>query len=174
MQLVTVYQFLIVVTNDYQIQCEAILEHFKTVIKQIVKDSLNSYFLQERSQKNLIAILNKCVEKVNDELAVKRYHIKVNKQALKSPFNPDFESEQYYEHLSCLEINESYTKITRYNVKIWKNVIRRHRQKNKVKWVFLFKTVRELISIEPLKHFWINLCQAFSSQFTLCWSIFNY
>lgn len=133
MQLITVYWFFIVITNNYQIQCEAILKHFKTVIKQIVKDSLNSYFSQERSQKNLIAILNKCVKKVDSELAVKKYHIEMNKQALKLPFNPDFKSEQYYEHLSCLEINENYTEITRYNVKIQKNVIKRHRQKNKAK-----------------------------------------
>ncbi|KAF4636105.1 hypothetical protein G7Y89_g1980 [Cudoniella acicularis] len=143
-------------------------------MKRIVEDSLNSYSSQGRSRKDLIAILDKCAEEADGELAVEGYHIEVDERALESPFDPDFESEQYYEHESRLEIDEGYAEMTRYNAKIRENATRRHGQKDKAEWVSLFKTARELASTGPLEHFRIDLCQASGSQFNSRWSIFNY
>jgi hypothetical protein len=118
MQPVTVYLFLNAVANGYQIQCKAILVHFETRIEQIVEDCRDSYSSQGRSRNDLIAILDKCVERVDGELSVEDYHIVIDERALESPFDSDFESEEYYEHESRLEIDEGYAKMIRRNAKI--------------------------------------------------------
>lgn len=94
----TAYQFLVAVANGYQIKCKSILTHFRTRIEQMVQDHLDSH-LQGRSREDLIAILDKCMAEVDDgDLAVEEYHIEVDERALASPYDPDYESEQYYEH----------------------------------------------------------------------------
>ena len=105
--------------------------HFETAIKQIMEDSLSSYSSQGRSRKDLIAILDKCVDNVDGELAVQGYHIEVDERALEAPFDPDFESEQYYEHINRIDIDEGYAKMTRYSAKVREIATRGHRQKDK-------------------------------------------
>lgn len=174
MQPVTIYRFLNAVANGYQIQCRAILGHFETRIERIVKDFLDSHSSQGRSRKDLIAILNKCVKEVDGELAVEEYHIEMDARALGSPFDPDFESEQYYEHQSRLDIDEGYAEMTRYNAKIQKDATRRQRQKDKTEWAFLFKAARELANTGPREQFRIDLCQPSGNQFISPSNTFSY
>ncbi len=134
------------VANGYQIQCRAILGHFESRINRIVKGSLESYSSQGRSRKDLIAISDRCVEEVDSELAVEDYHDAIDERAFESPFDPDFESKQYYEHENRLEIDEGYAEMIRHNAKIQKDATRRKRQKDKAEWVSLFKTARDLAS----------------------------
>jgi hypothetical protein len=170
----TVYRFLIAVANGYQIQCRAILTHFEAPIKRIAKDFLDLHSQKGRSRSDLVAILERCTEEVHGELAVEGYHVEVDERALESPFDPDFESEQYYEHQSRLDIDESYAEMSRYNAKIQKDVTKRHRQKEEAEWVSLFNRAGELASTGPLEHFRIDLYHRSDSQFTSSWSIFDY
>lgn len=162
----TVYQFLVAVANGYQIKCKSILTHFSMRIEQIVQDQLDSHS-QGRSREDLIAILNKCIAEVDDgDLAAEGYYIEVDERALESPYDPDYESEQYYEHQDRLEIDESYAEMSRYNAKIRKDATRRHRREEVAEWVSFWQSAREVASTGPMEHFRIDLYHAHGSDST--------
>jgi len=170
----TAYQFLVAVANGYQIKCKSILTHFRTRIEQIVQDHLDSH-LQGRSREDLIAILDKCMAEVDDgDLAAEEYHIEVDERALASPYDPDYESEQYYEHQNRLEIDESYAEMSRYNAKIREDATSRRRGDEDAEWVAFLQSAREVASTGPTEHFRIDLYHAHGSDSTPnSWSVFN-
>ncbi len=170
----TAYQFLVAVASGYQIKCKSILTHFRTRIEQMVQDHLDSH-LQGRSREDLIAILDKCMAEVDDgDLAVEEYHIEVDERALASPYDPDYESEQYYEHQNRLEIDESYAEMSRYNAKIREDATRRRRGDEDAEWVAFLQSAREVASTGPTEHFRIDLYHAHGSDSTPnSWSVFN-
>ena len=83
---------------------------------------MNTYLaaptLQRKNRRDLISALDQCIETLNTELAIENYDIILDEAALESPFDPDYESEQYYEHQSRLDVDENYAAMTRYNAKL--------------------------------------------------------
>jgi hypothetical protein len=171
----TTYRFLVAVAKGYQIECTSILTHFESRIERIVRDYLDSHS-QGRSREDLIAILDRFIVKVdNGDLAAEEYHIELDERALESPYDPDYESEQYYEHQNRLEIDESYAEMSRYNAKIKRDTTRRHRRDEKAEWVSFLRSAREIASIGPMEHFRIDLYHAHGSHSTPnSWNVFNY
>ena len=170
-----VYQFLVAVANGYQIKCKSILSHFGTRIEQIVQGHLDSHS-QERSREDLIAILDKCIVEVDDgDLAAEGYYIEVDERVLESPYDPDYESEQYYEHQSRIEVDESYAEMSRHNAKFRKDATRRHRREEEAEWVSFLQRAREAASTGPLEHFRIDIYHTRGSHPTPNLSnVFNY
>jgi hypothetical protein len=104
----SVYQFLLAVAYGYQLRCTNILRHFDGRITKIVKDYLAANSVRKVDRNDLIAIMDNCITQADHTLAVEDYHDALAEQALETPFDPDFESEQYYEHESRLEVDEDY------------------------------------------------------------------
>jgi hypothetical protein len=86
-------------------------------------------------------------------LAAERYFIEVDERALVWPYDPDFESEQYYEHEDRLQLDEDYAEMTRHNANIREEATRRQRQKDAAAWEALFNSAKELVENGPLAHF---------------------
>ena len=171
----TAYRFLVAVVNGYQIKCISILTHFRRRIEQLVQEYLDSH-IQGRNREDLIAILDKCIAKVNDgDLAAEEYYMEVDERALEWPYDPDYESEQYYEHENRLAIDESYAEMSRYNANIREDATRRRRCDEEAEWVSFWQSAREVASTGPTEHFRIDLYHAHGSHATLNSStVFNY
>jgi len=91
----SVYQFLLAVAYGYQLRCTNILRHFDGRITKIVKDYLAANSVRKVDRNDLIAIMDNCITQADHTLAVEDYHDALAEQALETPFDPDFESEQY-------------------------------------------------------------------------------
>ncbi len=66
----------------------------------------------------------------------------MDERALESPYGPDYESEQYYEHQNRIEVDESYAEMSRHNAKIRKDATRRHRREEEAEWVSFLQCQR--------------------------------
>jgi len=97
----------------------------------------------------------------NGDLATEGYYIE--ERALESPYDPDYESEQYYEHQNRIEVDKSYAEMSRHNAKIRKDTTRRYRRKEKAEWVSLLQSAREAASTGPTEYFRIDIYHAHGS-----------
>jgi len=166
----SVYQFLLAVAYGYQLRCTNILRHFDGRITKIVKDYLAANSVRKVDRNDLIAIMDNCITQADHTLAVEDYHDALAEQALETPFDPDFESEQYYEHESRLEVDEDYAEGARYNAKLRAEATKRSRREDQVAWVSLLQKSKELATTGPLDHFRIDLCHTSGHQDTSTWS----
>ena len=83
LQSIQIYQFFIAVSNDYQIDYERFLLHFRTSIQQLMNIYLAAFILQRKNRKNFINALNQWIEILNTKLAIKNYDIILNETILK-------------------------------------------------------------------------------------------
>ena len=156
----TVYRYLSAVADGYQVQCRPVLKYFRTMIEELVHDHLDSAS-EGRNRKDLIAILDKCTAEVEDgDLSAQNYYDDMAERALEWPYDPDFQSEHYYEHQDRLEIDEGYAEMTRHNAELREDQDRRHRRDGQTAWVSFWQSARELASTGPTAHFRIDLYHA--------------
>lgn len=107
-------------------QTEKLLLHFRDGVKSIARDVVNS-----TSDNNTVLreILEHCYRQsidVRGTLNCNDYYIPRDEAALQWPYDPDFQSEEYYEHESRLEVDEAYAKnFQRDCERRWENESRR-------------------------------------------------
>ena len=77
-------------------------------------------------------------------------------RALEWPYDPDFQSEHYYEHQDRLEIDEDYAEMTMHNAELREDQDRIHRRDGQIAWVSFWQSTRELASTGPTAHFRIK------------------
>lgn len=173
----SVYQFLLAVGYGYQLCSTNILRHFDGRIREIVKDHLAANPARKVDRNDLIAIVDICMTQANHTLAAENYYDALAEQALETPFDPDFESEQYYEHKARLEVDENYAEMARYNAKLRAEATQKSRREGQVAWVSLLQKSKQLATTGPLEHFRIDLCHSSGHEDTSTWTnsgIFGY
>lgn len=87
-----------------------LLLHFKPKLKKIVKTVLEATTTDRDA---LLGILETCYTESLSQQGVlysENYFIPQEEAAFCSPFDPDFESEEYYEHVNRLEVDQGYAK----------------------------------------------------------------
>jgi hypothetical protein len=107
-----------------------LLSHFDNKIRDIVRECLDG-----TSDTNLLwKVAEKCyIQATNPSgtLHADKYFIPLEEARLEEPFDPDFESEEYYDHENRLAVNEAYAAVYRENEKRQSEV----RCKNRQSWV---------------------------------------
>lgn len=107
-------------------QTEKLLLHFRDEVKSIARDVVNG---TSDNKTVLREILEHCYRQSVDArgtLNCNDYYIRLDEAALQWPYDPDFQSEEYYEHGSRLEVDEAYAKNFQRDCELrWENKSRR-------------------------------------------------
>jgi hypothetical protein len=94
----------------YREDLSQLLEHFKSEIKAIIRTTLDTYGYHADAHRK---ILEQCYFGTcdrNGPLHSQFFFAVQDESSLQSPFDPDFQSAEYYEHENLLEIDEHYAK----------------------------------------------------------------
>lgn len=89
-------------------EVKRLLSYFKSDIKAIVQGVLSSAVSGEP---RFLRVLEKCYKCALDDMGVlscDRYFDYIDEVSLASPYDPDYESEQFYEHEDRLQIDQKY------------------------------------------------------------------
>lgn len=85
-----------------------LLQHFKSDMKVVIKDTCRG---DEWDQNSMVKILEACYNQaLSGDLHVDNYFAPLYETSLESPYDPDFESEAYYEHENRLQVDDGYAK----------------------------------------------------------------
>lgn len=83
-----------------------LLLHFKSKLETIIKDT---YKAADWDLDSMVKILEACYTRaLTGDLHVENYFIPLHEASLESLYDPDFESEAYYEHENRLQVDEGY------------------------------------------------------------------
>lgn len=83
-----------------------LLLHFESKLETIIK---NTYKAAGWGLDSMVKILEACyTQALTGDLHVENYFIPLHEASLESPYDPDFESEAYYEHENRLQVDEGY------------------------------------------------------------------
>ncbi|KAJ5392773.1 hypothetical protein N7465_011747 [Penicillium sp. CMV-2018d] len=96
---------------------QKMLSHFTDELRSITRDVLNS---TSDDNNVLRVILEMCYDKALDASGIlhsDNYFIPLGEASLESPYDPDFESEDYYEHEDRIAIDDGYTEAFRVRCK---------------------------------------------------------
>ncbi|KAH6985540.1 hypothetical protein EDB80DRAFT_822422 [Ilyonectria destructans] len=107
----------------------SLISHFDKRIMTISRDILDN---SDNDPCVLWRIAEKCYMeaiRTSGKLHSDDYFIPLEETYLESPFDPDFESEEYYEHENRLEIDEGYARAYRYNRELKEQRKRRERER---------------------------------------------
>lgn len=111
-----------------------ILSHFDKQIKDIIREVLNN----ASDREVLWKVAEECYNQVTSHsgsLHPDEYFDSLEEACLKSPYDPDFESEEYYEHENRLEVDENYAAAFQERTEQKSEARRKHRQNWPLFWV---------------------------------------
>lgn len=108
-----------------------ILSHFDDELGEITRDVLNS----TSDESNVLReILEMCYDQALDPsgtLHSDNYFIPLREARLEQPYDPDFESEAYYDHINRLDVDDSYAEACRMR---WERESEKERQQEE-EWI---------------------------------------
>jgi hypothetical protein len=105
-----IFEFICAVARGYQVNSQFLLPFFRDRIEDEVIRFLNEAD-EPRTRMTLSGVLANCQEEVSGDLHSRNYYDEKAEESLEYPYDPDFESEDYYEHQDRLQIDKSYTGI---------------------------------------------------------------
>jgi len=114
---------------------EKLLSHFDAHLRGIIQDVVSST-TDEGSV--LREILERCYSESlqrSGTLNFDNYADPLDETCLESPYDPDFESEEYYEHENRLEVDEDYANTFRYNRRLKAERKEQEHKKKKENWI---------------------------------------
>ncbi|KAL2864132.1 uncharacterized protein BJX67DRAFT_374133 [Aspergillus lucknowensis] len=89
---------------------QKMLPYFTNKLRSITCNMLNNSSNNSNTLQEILEICYSQALHTSGTLHSNNYFIPLGKASLKWPYNPDFESKDYYKHKDCLAINNSYTK----------------------------------------------------------------
>lgn len=102
-----------------------LLSHFKDELKSIARDVLNS----ARDDGTVLSrIIGMCYNQslcCSGVLYHDQYSIPLEEARPESPYDPDFESEEYCEHVNLLQVDESYSEAGEASRRLYAHLIKR-------------------------------------------------
>jgi hypothetical protein len=111
-----------------------LLSHFNANITTIVRDTINTH----SDQSALWRVVVECYQQAaspSGTLHINNYLIPLEEARLETPYDPDFESEDYYEHENRLDVDEGYA--TAYRAQAERDAVRKSeaRSRDEKRWV---------------------------------------
>lgn len=134
-------KFLEDIMNRAQLDCAIVLSHFRFQIEQIATDYLESSSTVPESfnRNTLIDILQCCSKELDGDLDIEDYYSEIAEIGLESPYDPDFNAEQYYEHQDRIEVDEDYAQMARENAELKEARAAKSRHWRETNWRLLFE-----------------------------------
>ena len=134
---------------------QKLLSHFESELKAIIEHVFET---TDTNQNVLLKILEECyVQSYNSsgDLHIDNYFLPLYESALGSPYDPDFESEEYYDHENRLQVDPPYAEADR---------IRQQRESEK-------RYENEKMTRRAWVDFWVQLLNRCLGGPTLFWPL---
>lgn len=145
------------IARGYQADCQFLLPFFQHRIEDKVITYLNETNVP-RNRTVLIGALLKCQNEIyGGDLHSGNYYDQRAEEELEYPYDPDFDSERYYEHEDRLQIDDDYREMWSGNMQSREERGISYRTSTQASWEDLFQKAVELVVQGPRPDFRFDL-----------------
>ncbi|KAB8256770.1 hypothetical protein BDV32DRAFT_128488 [Aspergillus pseudonomiae] len=151
-----VFELICSIARGYQTNCQFLLPFFQYRIEDEVSKYLNEVD-EPRTRMVLSGALARCQDEISRDLHSENYYDQKAEEALEYPYDPDFDSESYYEHEDRLQIDDGYREMWRRNMQIRDELAERCHASTQASWEDLFQKAVEFVQQGPRRGFRFDL-----------------